>query len=155
MGNGNVAGRIGCSLPPSANSSWTYAQAIAAHAGGAATRRVAAASRNLGQAEPTPASIGSTRVRYLPYADASSEPNVIVDGTANHRTLITLSRWRRSGTPAALMADASTGIVFSYLDRPDLHVPAEAVSNNRFDEDGLVGIYTLLEPDAAASRRDP
>ena len=93
-------------------------------------------------------------MRYLPYADAASEPNVIVDGTANDRTLVTLSHWRRSGTPADLMADTSTAIVFNYLDRPDLHVPADVVSNNHFDEDGLVGIYALLEPDAAASRRD-
>ena len=82
---------------------------------------------------------------------ASSEPNVIVDGMANDRTLITLSHWRRSGTPADLMADTSTAIVFNYLDRPDLHVPADVVSNNHFDEDGLVGIYALLE--GAASRR--
>ena len=75
-------------------------------------------------------------MRYLPHAAASSEPNVIVDGTANDRTLITLSHWRRSGTPADLMADTSTGIVFNYLDRPDLHVPADVVSNNHFDEDG-------------------
>ena len=60
---------------------------------------------------------------------ASSEPNVIVDGMANYRTLITLSHWRRSGTPADLMADTSTAIVFNYLDRPDLHVPADVVSN--------------------------
>ena len=93
-------------------------------------------------------------MRYLPYAAASSEPNIIVDGTANDRTLITLSHWRRSGAPAELMADTSTGIVINYLDRPDLHVAADVVSNNHFDEDGLVGIYALLEPDAAASRRD-
>ena len=93
-------------------------------------------------------------MRYLPYAVASSEPNVIVDGTANDRTLVTLSHWRQSGTPAELMADTSTAIVFNYLDRRDLHVPADIVSNNHFDEDGLVGIYALLEPDAAAPRRD-
>ena len=93
-------------------------------------------------------------MRYRPYPDASSEPNVIVDGTANDRTLITLSHWPRSGTPADLMADTSTAIVFNYLDRPDLHVPADVVSNNHFDEDGLVGIYALLEPDASARRRD-
>ena len=52
------------------------------------------------------------------------------------------------------MADTSTAIVFNYLDRPDLHVPADIVSNNHFDEAGLVGIYALLEPAAAASRRD-
>ena len=52
------------------------------------------------------------------------------------------------------MADTSTAIVFNYLDRPDLRVPADVVSNNHFDEDGLVGIYALLEPEVAASRRD-
>ena len=93
-------------------------------------------------------------MRYLPYAAASSEPNVIVDGTANERTLITLSHWRRSGTPAELMADTSTAIVFNYLERPELHAAADVVSNNHFDEDGLVGIYALREPDAAAFRRD-
>ena len=66
-------------------------------------------------------------MRYLPYAAASSEPNVIVDGTANDRTLITLSHWRQSGTPAELMADTSTAIVFNYLDRPDLHAEASQI----------------------------
>lgn len=46
-------------------------------------------------------------MRYLPYSVASSEPNVIVDGTANDRTFITLSHWRQRGTPADLMADRS------------------------------------------------
>ena len=92
-------------------------------------------------------------MRFLPYAAASSEPNVIVDGTSNDRTLITLFHWRRSGTRADLMADTSTAIVFNYLDRPDLHIPADIVSNNHFDEDGL-SAYALLEPEAAASRRD-
>ena len=86
--------------------------------------------------------------------DTCRTPPPLVDGTANDRTLITLSHWRRSGTPADLMADTSTAIVFNYLDRPDLHVPADIVSNNHFDEAGLVGIYALLEPAAAASRRD-
>ncbi len=93
-------------------------------------------------------------MRFVGYADAASEPNVIVDGKPNDGTLMTLSHWPRSGTPAELMADTSTAIVFNYLDRPDLHVPANVVSNNHFDEDGLVGIYALLEPGAAASRRD-
>ena len=93
-------------------------------------------------------------MRYLPYAAASSEPNVIVAGMANDGTLITLSHWRRSGTPADLIPDTSTAIVFNYPDRADLHVPADVVSNNHFDEDGLVGIYALLEPEAAVSRRD-
>ena len=45
-------------------------------------------------------------------------------------------------------------VVFNYPDRPDLRVPADVVSDNHFDEDGLVGIYALLEPEVAARRRD-
>ena len=35
-------------------------------------------------------------------------------------------RVENSGTPADLLADTSTGIVFNYLARPDLHVVAGA-----------------------------
>jgi hypothetical protein len=43
--------------------------------------------------------------------------------------------------------------VFHYLDMPEVHVAADIVSNNHFDQDGLVGIYCLLHPSAAQSQR--
>jgi hypothetical protein len=92
-------------------------------------------------------------MRFLPYAETTSVPNVIVDGARNVGTVLTLSHWPKSGTPAALKADTSTEIVFNYLDRPDLRVNADVVSNNHFDEDGLVGIFALLQPAAAARHR--
>jgi hypothetical protein len=91
------------------------------------------------------------RMRFVPYADAASVPHVIVDGAPTAGTVLTLSHWPKSGTPAALRADTSAEIVFNYLDRPDVHVEAEGVSNNHFDEDGLIGIFALLQP-ALASR---
>ena len=69
-------------------------------------------------------------------------------------TVLTLSHWPKSGTPAALKGDTSAAIVFNYLDSPAFHVEADAVSNNHFDEDGLVGIFALLEPAAAERHRD-
>ena len=68
--------------------------------------------------------------------------------------MLTLSHWRGSGSPEALADDLSTQIVFRYLDRPDLAVEAEAVSNNHFDEDGLCGIFSALNPEEALARRD-
>jgi hypothetical protein len=68
-------------------------------------------------------------------------------------TLITLSHWPKSGTPKALKADSSAEIVFNYLDSPEFHVEAQAVSNNHFDEDGLVGVYALVEPQKALAHR--
>jgi len=55
-----------------------------------------------------------------------------------------------SGTPAALRADTSAEIVFNYLDAPDAHVGVDGVSNNHFDEDGLIGIFALMQPALAA-----
>lgn len=92
-------------------------------------------------------------MRYVPYHKLDRLPNIIVDGAGNDRTLLTLSHWPHSGTPEALKDDLSTQIVFHYLDRPDLHVQVEAVSNNHFDEDGLVGIYTILNPEIAQAHR--
>lgn len=91
---------------------------------------------------------------FVPYEELGSRPNIIVDGAASPSTVLTLSHWPKSGTPAALKRDTSAEIVFAYLDSPALYVEAEAVSNNHFDEDGLVGVYTLLDPAKAEKHRD-
>ena len=93
-------------------------------------------------------------MRFLPYLQTSSVPNVIVDGAGNDKTVLTLSHWPKSGTPAELKGDTSTAIVFNYLDSPQFHVEAAVVSNNHFDEDGLVGIFAMLEPVTAARHCD-
>jgi hypothetical protein len=93
-------------------------------------------------------------MEYVPYDELGNRPNVIVDGAANAHTLITLSHWPNSGTPAAMKDDLSTQIAFHYLDRPEVWVKAEAVSNNHFDEDGLIGIYSLVEPSHAQRHRE-
>lgn len=92
--------------------------------------------------------------RFLPYEQTRSIPNVIVDGARNEATRLTLSHWPQSGTPRDLLADTSTGIVFNFLDRPGFRVDAEVVSNNHFDEDGLLGLFVLLQPDLAARHRE-
>jgi hypothetical protein len=92
-------------------------------------------------------------MRFLPYLNATI-PNIIVDGAANSHTVLTLSHWPKSGSPRELMDDTSTAIVFNYLDAPSYHVDVEAVSNNHFDEDGLVGIFALLQPSFAQRHRD-
>ena len=81
-------------------------------------------------------------------------PNIVVDGLGNATTVITLSHWPKSGTPHALKADTSTEIVFNYLESPRFHTAASLVSNDHFDEDGLAGIYALIEPEAASAMRD-
>jgi hypothetical protein len=93
-------------------------------------------------------------VRFAPYSELDGEPNVIVDGAGTTNTLITLSHWPGSTVPVPLRADLSAEIAIRYLEQPDHHVAAELVSNNHFDEDGLLGVYALVDPEAALPVKD-
>src|SRR3954469_1961894 len=94
-------------------------------------------------------------MRYLPYQELSpSSPNIIVDGAAGPGTVLTLSHWPKSGTPAQLKRDTSAEIAFAYLDSPSFQVTAEIVSNNHFDEDGLIGMYALIDTANARKQRE-
>src|SRR5579862_8941410 len=92
-------------------------------------------------------------MRYVPYEQLDSTPNIIVDGAAGTGTVLTLSHWPKSGSPATLKRDTSAETVFAYLDSPLFHVQAEIASNNHFDEDGLVGIFALVDPLTAEKHR--
>src|SRR4030095_9439066 len=92
-------------------------------------------------------------MHFIPYTQVTI-PNIVVDGSSNSHTLLTLSHWPRSGTPAELKADTSAEIAFRYLDSPKFHVACDAVTNNHFDQDGLVGVFVLTDPATAARYRD-
>lgn len=93
-------------------------------------------------------------MHYLAYEKSRQTANIIVDGAPNEATELTLSHWPNNTTPEHLRADLSAEIVFNYLDDPGCHSTIEAVSNNHFDADGLVGIYTLLQQDDATEMRE-
>jgi hypothetical protein len=93
-------------------------------------------------------------MQFVPYHLLGDTPNVIVDGMSNAATVCNLSHWPHSGTRQELKDDLSAQIVFHYLDCPDFRVNAEAVSNNHFDEDGLVSLYSILNPSAAYQQRE-
>jgi len=86
--------------------------------------------------------------------ESATIPNVVVDGSPNNHTLLTLSHWPKSGTPSDLKADTSAEIAFKYLDSPRFHVSCDAVTNNHFDQDGLVGVFILIDPTEASRHRD-
>lgn len=97
----------------------------------------------------------SPALHYVPYCDlaAAGTPNVIVDGSPTEGTVLCLSHWPGIGSPAPFAADLSAQIAFAYLDAFDHHHGAEAASNNHFDQDGLVGVFALTQPDVARARR--
>jgi hypothetical protein len=80
-------------------------------------------------------------------------PNVISDGSPTGGTILCLSHWPGIGFPVEFAADLSAEMAFRYLAAFDRHRDAAAVSNNHFDQDGLVGVFALSSPDEAQARR--
>ena len=94
-----------------------------------------------------------TELRFVPYHLLGDTPNVVVDGSPTASTLLTLSHWPGSPTPIDLLDDLSAQIAFHALERPALFDGIDAVSNNHFDQDGLMCAYALLDRGAATERR--
>jgi len=93
-------------------------------------------------------------LRFVPYQVAAREPNVVVDGSANDATVLTLSHWPGSPTPVEVRDDLSAQIAFHALGLPHLFDGVDVVTNNHFDQDGLCAAYALVDPDAASARRE-
>ena len=92
--------------------------------------------------------------RYRAYGELAGIPHIVVDGSGQDGTVLTLSHWPGMPTPDALRADLSAEIAFAYLDHPELRSDAAFVTNNHCDQDGLVSVYALTEPEAALARRE-
>lgn len=93
-------------------------------------------------------------LRYLDYESSRGVPNIVVDGSANESTVLTLSHWPGAATPPELSRDLSAEIAFAYLDTPSAHRSVEAVTNNHLDQDGLVSVHVLVDPDLSMQHRD-
>jgi hypothetical protein len=94
----------------------------------------------------------TSSLRFVPYQDSHDVPNIVVDGSPNPGTVLTLTHWPAIDQPAGLEADLSAQMAFAYIDGPPSHAPAQVVTNNHFDQDGLVGICALLDPEASQHR---
>lgn len=93
-------------------------------------------------------------MEYRPYGELRDVPHLVVDGSAQPGTRLTLSHWPGADCPEPLRADLSAEIAFNYLDHPDLHLDVGYVTNNHFDQDGLIGVFALTRPDDARPYRD-
>src|SRR3954452_7470899 len=93
-------------------------------------------------------------MQFVPYEELAGTPNVIVDGSGGADTVLTLSHWPGSRTTESLRADLSAEIVIRYLQQPALHVDVDAVSNNHFDEDGLMGMFALVDRTTALAQKE-
>ncbi len=79
---------------------------------------------------------------------------MVVDGAPNANTVLSLTQRPGFPTPDRLAADLSAQMVFRYLDDgAGRHEPARVVTDNHFDQDGLVGVFALVDPEAALAQR--
>ena len=90
---------------------------------------------------------------FVPYHELGGRPNVIVDGSPADGTTLCLTHWPGIDSPPELRADLSAEMAFRYLRTFDRHASAAAVSNNHFDQDGLVSVYALAFPRHAVARQ--
>ena len=89
----------------------------------------------------------------MPYGDLAGAASVVVDGAPAPGTVLCLSHWPGVGSPPEFAADLSADMAFRYLVAFDRHGAARAASNNHFDQDGLVGLFALVAPAEALTRR--
>jgi hypothetical protein len=92
---------------------------------------------------------------YAPFGETLDVPNVVVDGSANRATVLTLSHWPGTDCPPELRADLSAEMAFRYLDEGGhRHGDVALVTDNHFDEDGLVAMFALVDPTTALAQRE-
>lgn len=92
--------------------------------------------------------------RFLGSTEAARIPNVSVDGAPNANTVLSLTHWPGVAQPPGYGDDLSAQMVFRYLDEPLDHPPAEVVTCDHFDQDGLVSLFALIDPPGALEHRD-
>jgi hypothetical protein len=93
-------------------------------------------------------------LRFEDYEACADRPNVVVDGSANAGTVLTLSHWPHAPSPPDLRADVSAETALAYLEVASRHGDAEVVTNNHYDQDGLVGVFALVDPVPARQRAE-
>ena len=90
------------------------------------------------------------------YSEALDDvPKLSVDGTVSNS--IHFSHWDGNETPAELKADTSTEIALNLVTSPrrsELTRNIELVTNNHFDTDGMLSVWTVMTGEAAAQYRE-
>jgi hypothetical protein len=95
-------------------------------------------------------------MRFEFYSEALDNiPKLSVDGTVDNS--IHFSHWQGNTTPAEVKADTSTEIALNLVASPNraaLTDGIELVTNNHFDTDGALSVWTVLNGERALPYRD-
>lgn len=89
------------------------------------------------------------------HSGLDSVPKLSVDGTVSNS--IHFSHWQGNRTPAEVMADTSTEIALNLVasvNFNELTQGIKLVTNNHFDTDGVLSVWTVLQGERAIELRD-
>lgn len=94
-------------------------------------------------------------MRFVSFAEAKKKERALVAGVDCFLPGgLNLSHWRGAAPPAEVVADTSAAMVLKALERGRLPDQLRYVTNNHFDVDGFVGIWSMLHPDLALQYSD-
>lgn len=95
-------------------------------------------------------------MRFHYYSEAiANVPKLSIDGTVDNA--IHFSHWKGNETPASVKADTSTEIALNLVaapNREELTQGIDLVTNNHFDTDGVLSVWTVLTGKRALDLRD-
>src|SRR5712691_1427946 len=95
-------------------------------------------------------------MRFEYYHDGlANVPKLAVDGTVSNA--IHFSHWKGNETPASVKADTSTEIALNLAaapNREELTGGIDLVTNNHFDTDGVLSVWTMLNGERALEMRE-
>jgi hypothetical protein len=89
------------------------------------------------------------------HAGLDNAPKLSVDGTVSNS--IHFSHWEGNQTPDEVKADTSTEIALNLVASPNKHKLTqgiELVTNNHFDTDGVLSVWTVLNGEQALDLRE-
>jgi hypothetical protein len=90
------------------------------------------------------------------YSDAiANVPKLSIDGTVDNA--VHFSHWKGNQTPQSVKADTSTEIALNLVGAPDreaLTQGIDLVTNNHFDTDGVLSVWTVVTGERALDLRD-
>src|SRR5437660_10935548 len=95
-------------------------------------------------------------MRFQFYSDRlANTPKLSVDGTVDNA--IHFSHWKGNETPASVKADTSTEIALNVVassSHNELTKGIDLVTNNHFDTDGVLSVWTMLNGERTLPLRD-
>jgi hypothetical protein len=95
-------------------------------------------------------------MKFEYYSDEiANVPKLSVDGTVDNA--IHFSHWKGNQTPSSVKADTSTEIALNLVaapNRDELTQGIDLVTNNHFDTDGVLSVWTVLTGERALELRD-